>query len=175
MRKRRRDNDCIFHLLRNENDTKQASSRRLVIKCATRSYPFISMGLSRVSEGPSTDDVIDVGRLMPYWACIWVKRPSTGRTLCSSLLASPLPPRTVNGHVVESIIEWPSFASSSVFGSSNERTFHVRSFMYIRINKRYTYTRVIKAKNSMLFDISQGSTRPKTTIENELPITQKCD
>jgi len=41
-----------------------------------RSNPFISMGLSRVSEGPSTDDVIDVGRLMPSWACIWVERAS---------------------------------------------------------------------------------------------------
>lgn len=63
--RRRRRRRVSFRLL----------SRRDVVR-ATRSNPFISMGLSRVSEGPSTDDVIDVGRLMPYWACIRAKRAS---------------------------------------------------------------------------------------------------
>lgn len=54
--------------------------------------PFISMGLSRVSEAPSTDDVIDVGRLMPYWACIVhpsrASEPSAGNTIYSSRVAA---------------------------------------------------------------------------------------
>lgn len=63
-RERGRDNDCIFHLLRDGNGTKQAPSRpRRLVSSISRHrtrYPFISMGLSRVSKGPSTDDVIDV-------------------------------------------------------------------------------------------------------------------
>lgn len=118
-----------------------ASPPRLVVTSCARSNPFISMGLSRVSEGPSTDDVIDVGRLMPYWACIRAKRSDRaserkqGNTRSSFRVSHPSrSPRTVNGHVVESIIEWPSFSASSSVFAPRERTSAYMSGLHV-----YTY------------------------------------
>lgn len=68
-----------FHRHRRRRRRHLVSSRLLFsrnVVCGTSSNPFISMGLSRVSEGPSTDDVIDVGRLMPYRVCIRAERAS---------------------------------------------------------------------------------------------------
>lgn len=136
-----------------------AVSRRNVVR-ASRSNPFISMGLSRVSEGPSTDDVIDVGCLMPYWACIQANQASEraqGNTRSSTSLrvSYPSSPRTVNGHVVESIIEWPSF-SVFLFGLRSSRMYiriHVQaSRIHVHKWKLYPVARVIKVKNPTLLD-----------------------
>lgn len=56
-------------------------------------------------------------------------------TPSSRTSSHPLPPRTVNGHVVESIIEWPSFVSSSVFRLL-ARTYTSAARIYVRINER---------------------------------------
>jgi len=88
--------DFHRHCHRRRRHCRRLVSSRLLfprnVVCATSSNPFISMGLSRVSEGPSTDDVIDVGRLMPYRACIRAERASIREYMLlyiSSLVSHP--------------------------------------------------------------------------------------